>query len=73
MDGTHHRLGEKIRVSTNSPVRVDLYSTYKDFTQVLNAIILDFRLLIEDWTARVDLRFQSSINNLKSSMYGQVQ
>lgn len=32
-------MGEKIKGAINSPVRVDLYSTYKDFTrQVLNAI-----------------------------------
>jgi len=32
-------MGEKIKGATNSPARVDLYSTYKDFTrQVLNAI-----------------------------------
>ena len=32
-------MGEKIKSETNSPARVDLYSTYKDFTQqVLNTI-----------------------------------
>lgn len=32
-------MGEKIKAATNHPVRVDLYSTYKDFTrEVLNAI-----------------------------------